>query len=115
MWHVGTCTYIYKVFIKYTCHIHVHTDVYMYILVHTHHAHAHCRQCKYSKMAEVMVQLDAEHDDLLDTDDTLVGRVKDVKEVGKRLQHKLLPHNAWRLIPFFELFMCSPKDELHQW
>jgi hypothetical protein len=66
-------------------------------------------------MAEVMAQLDAERDALLDEDDVLVGRVKDVKEVEKRLRHKLLPRNAWRLIPFFELFMCCPKDELHQW
>ena len=55
----------------------------------------------------------------LDEDDTLVGRVKDVKDVEKRLRHRLLPHisahNAWRLVPFFELFMSEPKDELHQW
>jgi hypothetical protein len=68
-----------------------------------------------AKMAEVMAQLDTQRDVLLDEDDSLVGRVKDVKEVEKRLRHKLLPRNAWRLIPFFELFMCSPKDELHQW
>ena len=52
---------------------------------------------------------------LLDAHDELVGLVKDVTEVKKRLRHKLLPCNAWRLIPFFELFMSSPKDELHQW
>ncbi len=80
-------------------------------------ADAHRGECKYRKMAEVMAQLDAQRDVLLDEDDNLVGRVKDsdVKEVEKRLRHKLLPRNAWRLIPFFELFMCSPKDELHQW
>ena len=80
-------------------------------------ADAHRGACKYRRMAEVMAQLDAERDALLDEDDHLVGRVKDVKEVEKRLRHnlKLLPRNAWRLIPFFELFMCSPKDELHQW
>jgi hypothetical protein len=66
-------------------------------------------------MAEVMEQLDAARDALLDSDDSLVGRVKDVKEVEKRLRHRLLPRNAWRLIPFFELFMSAPKDELHQW
>ena len=60
-------------------------------------------------MSEVMSQLDAAHDDLLDKDDKLVGRVKDVKEVEKRLQHKLLHSNAWRLIPFFELFMSALK------
>ena len=52
---------------------------------------------------------------LLDAHDELVGLVKDVTEVEKRLRHNLLPRNAWRLIPFFELFMCSPKDGLHQW
>jgi hypothetical protein len=66
-------------------------------------------------MAEVMEQLDAARDDLLDDDDALVGRVKDVKEVEKRLRHRLLPRNAWRLVPFFDLFMSAPKDELHQW
>jgi hypothetical protein len=65
-------------------------------------------------MAEVMEQLDAARDDLLDDEDELVGRVKDVKEVEKRLRHRLLPRNAWRLVPFFELFMSAPKDELHQ-
>ncbi len=65
--------------------------------------------------AEVMEQLDAARDDLLDEDDKLVGRVKDKEEVEKRLRHKLLQSNAWRLIPFFKLFMSSPKDELHQW
>ncbi len=62
-----------------------------------------------------LVVSDAERDVLLDAHDELVGRVKDVTEVEKRLRHKLLPRNAWRLIPFFELFTCSPKDELHQW
>ncbi len=54
-------------------------------------------------------------DELLDQDGELKGLVKDVKEVEKRLCHKLLPVNAWKLIPFFELFMCLSKDELHQW
>jgi hypothetical protein len=66
-------------------------------------------------MAEVMEQLDAARDDLLDDNDELVGLVKDVKEVEKRLRHRLLPRNAWRLVPFFDLFMSAPKDELHQW
>ncbi len=66
-------------------------------------------------MTGVMEQLDAARDELLDNDDGLVGRVKDVKEAGKRLRHKLLPRNTWRLISFFELFMSTPKDELHQW
>ena len=73
------------------------------------------RECEYSRMAEVMEQLDAESYKLLDEDDQLVGSVKDKEEVEKRLRHKLLPRNAWQLIPFFELFMSSPKDELHQW
>ena len=76
-------------------------------------ADAHHCKCKYRRMAEVMEELDAACDELLEEDGQLKGRVKDVKEVEKR--HKLLPRNAWQLIPFFELFMCSPKDELHQW
>ena len=78
-------------------------------------ADAHRGECHYRRMAEVMEQLDAALDELLDDEDELVGRVKDVKEVEKRLRHRLLPRNAWRLVPFFELFMCTPKDELHQW
>ncbi len=62
-----------------------------------------------------MEELDAARDQLLDDEDGLVGRVKDVKEVEKRLRHKLLPRNAWCLIPFFKLLMFTPKDELHQW
>ena len=64
-----------------------------------------------------MEQLDAAREELLDDDDQLVGRVKDVKEVEKRLRHKRLPRNAWRWVPFFDLFMSAPnlKDELHQW
>jgi hypothetical protein len=68
----------------------------------------------YRRMAEVMEELDAARNELLDEDDKLVGRVKDKEEVKKRLRHKLLQRNAWRLIPFFKLFMSSPKDELHQ-
>ncbi len=63
-------------------------------------ADAHQGVCEYHRMAEVMKQLDA-RDDLLDDGDGLVGRVKDVKEVEKRLRHKLLQRNAWRLISFF--------------
>ena len=28
---------------------------------------------------------------------------------------RLLPRNEWMLMPYFELFMSYPKDELHQW
>ncbi len=38
----------------------------------------------------MMEQLDAARDELLDEDDKLVGRVKDVKEVEKRLRHSCL-------------------------
>ena len=78
-------------------------------------ADGHRGECHYRRMAEVMEELDAARDAFLDDDDNLVGRVKDVKEVEKRLRHRLLPRNAWRLVPFFDLFMSCPKDELHQW
>ena len=78
-------------------------------------ADAHRGECHYRRMAEVMEQLDAARDELLDEDDGLVGRVKDVKDAEKRLRHRLLPRNAWRLVAFFDLFMSAPKDELHQW
>ncbi len=64
-------------------------------------ADRHRGECKYRRMAEVMAELDAARDELLDEDDKLVGRVKDVKEVEKRLRRKLLPRNAWALISFF--------------
>ena len=55
-------------------------------------------------------------DELLDEDDgTLPGCAKDVNAAEKRIRHRLLPRNAWMLVPFFELFMSCPKDELHQW
>jgi hypothetical protein len=66
-------------------------------------------------MAKVMEQLDAVRDQLLEEDDNLVRHVKDVKEVEKRLRHKLLQRNAWWLVSFFELFLSAHKDELHQW
>ena len=78
-------------------------------------ADAHRGECHYRRMAEVMEQLDAARDAFLDEDDGLVGRVKDVKDAEKRLRHRLLPRNAWRLVAFFDLFMSAPKDELHQW
>jgi hypothetical protein len=70
--------------------------------------------CMYI-LAEVMEQIDATRDELLDKDEGLVRLVKDVDEVEKRLRHKLLPYIAWLLIPFFELFMCAPKDKFYQW
>jgi hypothetical protein len=76
-------------------------------------ADAHCGVCQYSRMAEVMEELDAASDQLLDDDVGLVGRVKDVKEVKKRLLSLAMMLGS--LIPFFELFMSAPKDELHQW
>ncbi len=42
-------------------------------------ADAHRGECKYHKMAEVMEELDAERDVLLDAHDELVGLVKDVR------------------------------------
>ncbi len=59
----------------------------------------HCGECYYRRMAEVMEQLDAARDDLLDQDNKLVGRVKNKEEVEKRLRHKLLQRIAWQLIP----------------
>jgi hypothetical protein len=48
-------------------------------------------ECQYRRMADVMAQLDAARDELLDEDDMLVGRVKDVKDVERHLLHRLLP------------------------
>jgi hypothetical protein len=62
-------------------------------------------------MAEVMEELDAALDQLLDDDDGLIGLGKDVKAVERRLRHRLLPRNAWRLVPFFELFLSAPKHQ----
>ena len=47
-------------------------------------ADAHRGECHYRRMAEVMEQLDAARDELLDDEDELVGRVKDVKDEEKR-------------------------------
>jgi hypothetical protein len=70
-------------------------------------ADGHRGECQYSRMAGVMEQqLDAVCNELLDEDNQLVGRVKD-KEVAKLLRHKLLQHNAWRLIPFFALHVFA--------
>ncbi len=40
-------------------------------------ADGHCGKCQYSWMSEVMEQLDAECDQLLDEDNNLDGSVKD--------------------------------------
>ena len=50
-------------------------------------ADGHRGEFQYRRMAEVMEQLDAARDELLDADDKLVGRVKDMEEVEKRLRH----------------------------
>jgi hypothetical protein len=70
-------------------------------------ADGHRGECQYRRMAKVMEQLDAARNRLLDDDDELVGRVKDVKEVEKRLRHRLLPRNAWRLVPWFPYLSSS--------
>ena len=71
---------------------------------------------KYRRVAEVLSELDSAREELLDDDgDLLPGCVGDAKAAEKRIRHKLLPRNAWMLVPYFELFMSCPKDELHQW
>ena len=72
---------------------------------------------KHRRVEEVLSKLDAALDELLDAeDDTLPGCTKDVNAAAeKRIRHRLLPRNAWMLVPYFELFMSCPKDELHQW
>ncbi len=54
-------------------------------------------------MAEVMGELNAARDHLLDQNCKLQGcvNVKDVEEVDLRLSRKLLPRFAERLIPLF--------------
>jgi len=71
---------------------------------------------KYRRAADVLSKLESAQDELLDTHDSVKpGCVGDVKDAEKRIRHKLLPRNAWMLVPYFELFMSCPKDELHQW
>ena len=50
-----------------------------------------------------------------DEDCVLRGKAEAVLKTERRLKHKLLPRNAWRLVEYFELFMTCPKDELLQW
>ncbi len=64
-------------------------------------ADAHQGACEYCRFAEVMEQLDAARDELLDDDDWLVGPVKYVKGVEKRLRHKLLLRDPWRFDSVF--------------
>ena len=71
--------------------------------------------CKYRRAKDVFAQLDAAREQLLDEEDCVLrGKAEAVKEVERRLKHKLLPRNARRLIEYFELFMSCPKDERHQ-
>jgi hypothetical protein len=74
------------------------------------------KACEYRKAADVFAKLDAARDELLDGEDKILrGKGEQVSAVEQKIKHKLLPRNAWRLIPLFELFMSCPKDELHQW
>jgi hypothetical protein len=68
------------------------------------------------QMYSDFAQVDVARDQLLDDDENLLrGKGDHVAQAERRLKHKLRPLNAWRLIPFFELFISCPKDELHQW
>jgi len=72
--------------------------------------------CKFRRAKDVFAQLDAAREQMLDEEDCVLrGKAEAASETEKRLKHKLLPRNAWRLIEYFELFMSCPKDELHQW
>ena len=57
-------------------------------------ADGHRDQCQFRRMAEVMEELDAVRDALLDEDDGLVERVEDMKDVEKRLRYRLLQRNT---------------------
>ena len=71
---------------------------------------------KSRRVADVLSTLDAARDELLDDDgDKLPGFSKDGRAAERLIRHRLLPRNAWMLVPYFELFMSCPKDELHQW
>jgi hypothetical protein len=72
--------------------------------------------CKIQGAKDVFAQLDVAREQMLDEEDCVLrGKAVAASETEKRLKHKLLPRNAWRLIEYFELFMSCPKDELHQW
>ncbi len=51
-------------------------------------ANAHRGECEYRRMAGVMEELGGSRDKLLNEDDKLVGRIKEVNEVEKRLRHR---------------------------
>ena len=57
--------------------------------------------CRYRRAKDGLAQLDSAREQLLDAE--------------RRLKHKLLPRNAWRLVQYFELFISCLKDELHLW
>ena len=58
-------------------------------------ADGHRGECHYRRMAEVMEQLDAARDDLLDEEDHVVGRVKDVKAV-EGCRGQMVKTSGWR-------------------
>ena len=65
--------------------------------------------CKYRKAADVFAQVDSARGELLDDEENILrGKGNDVREAERRLRHKLRSLNAWRLIPYFELFMSCP-------
>ncbi len=63
-------------------------------------ADGHHKECQYSKMAEVMEQLDAASDELLDEDNQLLGKplvtAARLGDVWKSFLHAL---KQWWLIP----------------
>ena len=86
------------------------------LLVPRFPARRHSAPLQVQKSERCIAQLDAAREQLLDDEDCVLrGKAEAVKEAERRLKHKLLPRNAWRLIEYFELFMSCPKDELHQW
>ena len=49
----------------------------------------------------MLSKLESAQDELLDTDGCVKpGCVGDVKDAEKRIRHKLLPRNAWMLVPY---------------
>ena len=65
----------------------------------------------------MLSKLESAQDELLDTDGSVKpGCVGGMKDAEKRIRHKLLPRNAWMLVPYFELFMsrASCTNGVHQ-